>query len=91
MPQRQATVTIPGSNPAAIALMTRRYQGATYVFAVGMTDQKITARITLPGVSGDAAVDDEKRRLPISDGSWSDTFNGYEAHLYIASDPPAKP
>jgi hypothetical protein len=84
-PETPADATADGPDAGAVAVMTRRHEGKTYVFAVGMTEQTVTARIRLPGVSGDVTVLDEQRQVRATDGSWSDTFKGYEVHLYRKS------
>jgi hypothetical protein len=86
-PDQLATVTAtpdadaPADHPP-IALMTRTHNGTTHVFAVAMTDQKISARFHLPTARGDVTVLDEHRTLPVSDNTWTDTFEGYDVHLY---------
>jgi len=81
-PEAQAEAKADGADAGAVAVTTRQRDGITYVFAVGMTDQTVTARIRLPGVSGDLTVLDEQRQVRANDGAWSDTFKGYEVHLY---------
>jgi hypothetical protein len=69
----------------SIALMTRKYKGDTYVFAVAMTDKPTHAQFALKGAGGgpkSVEVIDEKRTIPLKAGEWSDEFKGYEVHLY---------
>jgi hypothetical protein len=85
-PEQLATVTTPDA-PASddhppITLMTRTHNGTTFVFAVSLTDQPLTARFHLPSAHGDLTVLNEHRTLPLSDYSWTDTFIGYDVHLY---------
>ena len=65
-----------------VALTTRRQGSATYVFAVGMTDAPVQGTINLKGAAGTVEVLGEGRRLAASAGGWSDTFDGYQVHLY---------
>jgi hypothetical protein len=90
-PDVQAELTVTGSEAHPVAVMTRRSNQSTFVFAVGMTDQTVPARFRLPGASGDLAVLGESRKLQAVDGNWSDTFKGYEVHLYVLNGGPVKP
>ena len=63
--------------------MTKRYGGATYVFAVNTTPNTTKASFTLPGVQrGTAIVIGEGRSIRVPFGRFSDSFNGYTTHLY---------
>jgi hypothetical protein len=65
-----------------VALLTRRQGGATYVFAVGMSGAPVTGTISLKGAAGAVEVLGEQRQIAANAGSWSDTFSGYQVHLY---------
>ena len=67
-----------------VAIMVKRHQGATYLFAVRMEDQPAKATFQLNGLSGAAAVEvlGEQRTLPANDGRFEDAFAPYEVHLY---------
>jgi hypothetical protein len=65
-----------------IAVMTRRHNGSTYVFAVSMRDRPVSGSFKLPGVAGKVEVIGEGRRLDVAAGGWSDEFKGYDVHLY---------
>ncbi len=86
-PPRAATVK-SSAEDAAIALMTRRSGGATYLFAVNMRDQPTTGTFQLdpPRKALQAEVLGEGRSLPVGDGQFTDRFAGYEVHIYRASD-----
>ncbi|MGA7743246.1 MAG: hypothetical protein WBP56_18735 [Polyangia bacterium] len=77
--------TVTSSNPAAapIDMMVKRYQGALYIFAVAMRPVAATGTFTPRGVTaGTATVLGENRTIPISGGSFSDSFAGYAVHIY---------
>ena len=67
-----------------IAIMVKKYQDSTYLFAVGMRDGNGTATFTIEGVSGPRAVEvlGENRTLSSEDGVFKDRFEPYEVHLY---------
>jgi len=73
----------PANKDAPIATMTRRWAGATYVFAVNMRDVKTTGAFSLPGrPSGSVEVLGEDRTLKPAGGKFTDDFDGYAVHLY---------
>ena len=67
-----------------IALMVKQHEGATYLFAVGMRDGATTATFTLGGINGETAVEvlGEHRTRTAKEGSFSDRFGPWDAHLY---------
>lgn len=67
-----------------VAVMAKRRQGATYLFAVAMRDGATGATFTVPGVEGERTVEvlDENRTLISADGVFADRFAPYEVHLY---------
>ena len=82
-PPAEAAAVMPSSNNAMIASMTRRRDGATYVFAVSMRDTKTTGSFKVPGAAvGTVEVIGEDRKLQLVGGTFSDNFAGYEVHLY---------
>ena len=72
------------SKTTSIDILTKRYNGATYVFAVAMRDEAVTGSFAIPGLKGDAKVEalGESRTISASDGKWRDEFKGYQVHLY---------
>jgi hypothetical protein len=77
--------TVTNSNPAnaPIDIMVKRYQGALYIFAVAMRPVAATGKFTPRGVAtGTATVLGENRSIPISGGSFSDSFDSYAVHIY---------
>ena len=84
-PTVPALVRVRVDDPEApVACMVKRHGGSTYVFAVAMRDRKTKARFELAGTSGKTQVEvlGEERILPLSDGSFEDSFGGYDVHLY---------
>jgi len=67
-----------------VAVMTKIYEGAMYLFAVGMRNGKTSATFTVQGIKGESAVEvlDENRMLTSKSGVFKDTFSPYEVHLY---------
>jgi hypothetical protein len=67
-----------------IHVLTKRYQGATYVFAIAMRDGETTGSFSVPGLAGAAKVTvlGEDRSLDAPGGAWRDTFSAYAVHLY---------
>jgi hypothetical protein len=66
-----------------IALMTKEHSGATYIFAVAMRNHDTTATFTVPSATrGQIEVLGENRTLKLTDGIFSDSFTGYQVHLY---------
>ena len=59
------------------------YEGATYIFSVGMRDEQTIKRFTLKSYpDGVVEVLGEDRQLSLVDSQFEDRFNGYQAHLY---------
>jgi hypothetical protein len=80
--------TVTSSNPAnaPIDIMVKRYQGALYIFAVAMRPVAATGTFKPRGVTtGTATVLGENRTIPISGGSFSDSFDSYAVHIYQLS------
>ncbi|MEE8450532.1 MAG: hypothetical protein V3R99_01420 [Thermoguttaceae bacterium] len=67
-----------------VAVMMKKHEGATYLFAVRMEDKPAKATYQLKGLSGKATVEvlGEQRTLKATDGRFEDTFDPYEVHLY---------
>ncbi len=77
--------TVQSSVPEVpIAAMTKRHEGATYVFAVGMRNAATEGSFTVPGLAAaaEAEVLGENRKLPVTDGRFADSFAPYAVHLY---------
>ena len=73
----QRSEVVQSDNPSVpVAAMVRKWNGATYIFAVAMRDGSATATFAVPG-PGDGAkaeVLDESRSVPVSKGSFKDHF-----------------
>jgi hypothetical protein len=69
---------------APIAVMAKRHDGATHLFAVNMRNQPTRATFRLRDFPPEvrAVVLDESRQIPVRQGVFADDFQGYEVHLY---------
>ena len=67
-----------------VKIMTKKYGGAVYVFAVAMRDKAVTATFRIKDVKQGASAEvfDEGRTVAVKNGSFSDRFKGYDVHLY---------
>jgi hypothetical protein len=67
-----------------VAIMAKRYEGATYLFAVAMRGGRTRARFTIAGLAGDRPVEvlGESRGLTVYDGAFEDDFQPWDVHLY---------
>lgn len=78
-----ATAVSENSN-VPVAVMVKRYQGATYLFAVAMREGQARARLTVQGLRGDLPVEvlGESRSLTAHNGAFDDDFKLWDVHLY---------
>jgi hypothetical protein len=77
--------TVQSSNPdVPVDIMVKAYDGATYLFAVGMRDGSTTATFQVAGMDGPAMAEvlGEGRSISVAGGSFQDTFTPYAVHLY---------
>lgn len=83
-PTVEGGATVRSSDEKApVAVMTKQFGGATYVFAVAMRDVEVTASFKLKsGGDATAEVIDEGRTVPAKGGAFQDKFKGYAVHLY---------
>lgn len=67
-----------------VAVMTKKYKGAIYLFAVDMRDGSTNAKFTMPALEGGRTVEvlGENRTIPSKDGAFSDSFDAWDVHLY---------
>ena len=76
---------------APIAVMVKQYDGATYLFAVGMENRPAQATYKVAGFIGGASAEvlGENRSLTVKEGEFSDKFSLHpKVHLYrIANSP----
>jgi hypothetical protein len=77
-----ATMTnIVGTNE--VDFMVKQRNGATCLFAAAMSDAVTTKGFQFQNLTNKLMeVIGENRTVTLTNGSFSDTFNGYEAHLY---------
>ncbi|MFW6188969.1 MAG: hypothetical protein ACOC7T_00925 [Planctomycetota bacterium] len=83
-PDAEGEVEAAAANPQVpIATMVKRWEDATYVFAVAMREAPTGAEFTLREASGGSVeVLGEDRDLQASAGTFSDRFGPYGVHLY---------
>ena len=67
-----------------VDIVVKSYQGATYLFAVGMRDGQTKATFTVKGLADKAAAEviGENRKLKVEGGKFTDAFKPFEVHLY---------
>ena len=82
IPNAMTVTTTPENVP--IATMLKRYGDATYLFAVGMRNKKVSASFQIHEVTGQHKLNviDEDRNLTTHDGTFEDSFNPWDVHLY---------
>jgi len=72
---------VTGTSP--VDFMVKQRKGATYLFAVGMRDATTAKGFQFQNLSSDVMeVIGENRTVSLTNGLFTDTFHGYEAHLY---------
>jgi hypothetical protein len=84
-PTLEGAVEVQSANAAVpIRTMVKRHEGDVYVFAVSMRTDETTGTFQVQGVGGaaEAEVLGEGRKVAVSGGRFSDTFNHYAAHIY---------
>lgn len=80
-PSLTGLVSLESASP--IAIMVKRSNNTLYIFSVAMSDVPSRASVALEGISAaDATVVDEDREIAISDGRFTDYFEGYGVHIY---------
>jgi hypothetical protein len=84
-PPVKNAVSVSSTNESVpVSVMTRRYEAATYLFAVGMRSGETTAIFTVPGRTGVNTVEvlGENRTILSKDGVFKDRFEPWDVHLY---------
>jgi hypothetical protein len=84
-PTIEDAASISSSNEAVpVAMMVKRHDGATYLFAVAMRGDKTTATFTLHYAEGIKTVEviGENRTIDINNIVFKDDFESWEVHLY---------
>src|SRR5262249_52232198 len=77
--------TVIGAEAGArIDILTKRHDGATYIFAAVPEDKATKASFTVPGLpeNAKAEVIGEGRRIDVKGGRFDDAFEAYGVHLY---------
>jgi hypothetical protein len=71
-----------------VDILAKRFDGATYIFSVGMRNSATSASFSIPGLisNGKVEVIGESRSISVLNGEFSDTFKPYEVHLYRVND-----
>lgn len=69
---------------AIVATMTKKYKGDTYIFVVGMRNEKTNATFAAAGIEGRKTVEvlGEERTITSENGIFTDTFEPWDVHLY---------
>jgi len=84
-PTIQNAAGVSSSNEAVpVAIMTKKHDGATYLFAVAMRGDKTTATFTLRNAESIKTMEvlSENRTIPVNDGVFKDNFEAWDVHLY---------
>jgi len=84
-PTVKGAVSVSSENKdVPVAVMAKRHEGATYLFAVGMRDGKTNAKFTVRGLEGKRTVEvlGEERTIISKDGVFKDSFEAWDVHLY---------
>jgi hypothetical protein len=84
-PTIEAIASVSSSNEAVpIAMMAKKHDDTTYLFAVGMRGDTTTATFTFqqPGSYKTIEVIGENRTIPMKDGVFKDNFEAWNVHLY---------
>lgn len=71
-------------NSSSIHLLSKRYNGQNYVIAVNVSSLPVTAALTISGADGWVMF--ENRLVHSSGGVLTDTFAGYQRHVYRIDD-----
>jgi hypothetical protein len=81
---RDAATVKTKSIDVPVAIVVKRLDGVTYVFAVAMRKDDTPARFTIKGLKDEQSIEvlGEKRSLKPMDGSFTDHFGPWEVHLY---------
>jgi hypothetical protein len=75
------------SDPAAIRTKVKVVDGTGYLFAYNGTSAPVTAAFSWSMAPARVTVHAENRTINAADGGFSDTFQPYEAHVYVIRSP----
>lgn len=81
---KDGAIARSSSAQVPIALMVKRHEGATYLFAVGMRNGPTRGTFEVRGLPKEATAEviGEGRRLAVQEGRFEDDFRPYDVHLY---------
>src|SRR5262249_10458454 len=86
-PSINDSVSLQSTNPnVPVAITVRRYDGATWIFAVAMRGEATTAEFTFGNEPKPNAIEviDENRKISARKGVFKDRFEPWDVHLYRA-------
>ncbi|MDH4238837.1 MAG: hypothetical protein OEW48_04685 [Phycisphaerae bacterium] len=84
-PTLEKAISMSSANEGVpVAVMTKRYGGSIYLFAVGMREGETGVTFTVPGLAGEKKVEvlGENRVILTNNGVFKDTFGPWDVHLY---------
>jgi len=84
-PTVNGAVSVSSDNKdVPVAVMAKKYEGARYLFAVGMRDGKTNAKFAVRSLEGKRTVEvlGENRTIISKDGVFRDSFEAWDVHLY---------
>lgn len=84
-PTLEGQASVLSDNDAVpIAIMTKKHDGAIYLFTANMRGDPTGATFTIKGLNGTKTVEvmSEDRSLDSEDGVFKDHFAGWDVHLY---------
>jgi len=84
-PTLKKTVSVSSENEdVPVAVMAKRHEDATYLFAVGMRDGRTNATVKVAGLIGEITVEvlGENRTKISKDGVFKDKFEPWDVHIY---------
>jgi len=91
-PTVKGAVSVSSENKdVLVAVMAKRHEGATYIFAVGMREGETNGTFTVRSLEGQRTVKvlGEDRTIVSKDGVFRDSFEAWDVHLYrIAANNP---
>lgn len=67
-----------------VAVMVKRYEGSTYIFAVAMKKGETGARFSVKGIDDGGTVEvlGEDRQIAVRNATFTDSFGEWDVHLY---------
>jgi hypothetical protein len=87
-PEAENAVTYRELQNGRVDIVTKVYDGKTYIFAANMRGSAQQVKFTYTNApSGDSvAVFDENRKVALSASTFTDTFAAYSVHIYVVDD-----